>query len=779
VNDKQQKWFHSILLSISEAAIVVDERGKVNLLNSPAEMLTGWKLDEARGKELADFFYLINEDARVEVENRTKTALQEGRAVELSDNLLLTRRDGTKRHISGNIMPVCNDAGEITGAVLLIRNEPTEHEKFGMHGKSEEHLRVLVENAPVAIAMFDRSMRYIATSRRWLTDYGLTDTHLIGRSHYDVFPEILEYWKAAHQRGPAGEVQMSNEDRFVRKNGTVQWLQWELRPWHAADGSVGGIVIFTIDITEHIRSKEQLQESETRLRSAELLAKIGHFTFDEAGSNYQWSDGVKKIWGFDIEETPSFNDFVQRMHPEDRDDVIAEFKKSGQEKRDSEMEYRVVRSDGSVATVYSMRKFIYDKEKDLPIFFGTLVDITDQKLAEKEQADLQNQLQQAQKMESIGRLAGGIAHDFNNMLSIIIGYTELAIEKIDASKSLHSDLMEIFNAANRSANLTKQLLAFARKQTITPKIIDLNNVIGDMLKMLHRLIGENIDLTWIPGDNLGLVKMDPAQVDQILANLCVNARDAISGVGKITIETSNVTLDEAYCAQHPGFLPGSYIMIAVSDNGYGMNPETLSNIFEPYFSTKHAGKGSGLGLSIVYGVVKQNEGNINVYSEPGQGTTFKIYLSRHTAEGKANIIKSPDQVAQGGSEKILFVEDEPMILNLGRRMLKSLGYHVLATNSPTDALSLAKAHPETIDLLITDVVMPEMNGRDLAEQIKVIIPDLKILYISGYTADVIANHGVIEEGVILLPKPFSLLELATKIREAIMMKRSDEKEVRS
>lgn len=392
------------------------------------------------------------------------------------------------------------------------------------------------------------------------------------------------------------------------------------------------------------------------------------------------------------------------------------------------------------------------------------------KLAEQERDKLEAQLLQSQKMEAIGRLAGGVAHDFNNMLSVILGYADLALGKVDSSQPLHNALVQIRNASRRSANLTRQLLAFARKQIAAPVVLDLNEVIGEMLNILRRLIGEDIDLVWVPGDGLGLVKMDPAQVDQIMANLCVNARDAIFGVGKVTIETSNAIFDETWCVEHPGCIPGAYVMITVSDNGVGMDQGTLANIFEPYFTTKKEGEGTGLGLSTVYGIVKQNKGFITVSSKPGQGTIFNINLSRHEAEGGARQLKTAEQVAEGGNETILLVEDEIMILDLTRSMLESLGYKVLTAPGPSDALLLAKKHSGTIDLLITDVVMPEMNGLELAEQLKTIIADLKILYMSGYTADVIAHHGLLHTGVMLLEKPFSLTALAIKVRETIKAK---------
>jgi PAS domain S-box-containing protein len=391
-------------------------------------------------------------------------------------------------------------------------------------------------------------------------------------------------------------------------------------------------------------------------------------------------------------------------------------------------------------------------------------DITERKRSEEQQLQLREQLIQAQKMESVGRLAGGVAHDFNNMLSVILGYTELALHDVTPDTRLADYLRQIFSAARHSADITRQLLAFARKQTIAPKILDFNNAVSGMLNMVRRLIGEDIDLTWLPTTNLWSIKMDPSQLDQILANLCINARDAISGVGKITIETENIVFDEAYCAHHPGSIPGEYVLLAQSDNGCGIDKETLGHIYEPFYTTKQMGKGTGLGLATVYGIVKQNKGFINVYSELGRGTTFKIYLPRHRARTEPVAETDAKQVAVRGDETILLVEDEPAILALTETMLVYLGYTVLSANTPTEAIHLAKSYIGQIQLLFTDVIMPEMNGRDLAGHIMPLHPHLKVLFMSGYTANVIAHHGVLDHDVQFIEKPFSKKDLATKIR---------------
>ena len=380
---------------------------------------------------------------------------------------------------------------------------------------------------------------------------------------------------------------------------------------------------------------------------------------------------------------------------------------------------------------------------------------------------LSAQLQQAQKMESVGRLAGGVAHDFNNMLSVILGNTELALNGMDPTHPLFADLQEIRKAAERSAALTRQLLAFARKQTVSPKAVNLNAVLAEMIAMLRRLIGEDIDLVWKPCESLWPVKVDTSQISQILANLAINARDAMKDVGKLTIETRNTSINEVYCFKHAEAVPGDYVLLAVSDDGCGMDKNVLGHLFEPFFTTKSVGTGTGLGLATVYGIVKQNRGFINVYSEPGQGTTFTIYLPRHLGKVERTLVQNDTEPLMRGQETVLLLEDEPEILRVGETMLGNLGYQVLTATLPDEAIRLAEKHAGTIDLLLTDVVMPEMNGRDLSKRLTTLIPNLKCLFMSGYTANVIAHQGVLDEGVHFIQKPFSMKELATKVREAL------------
>ena len=418
------------------------------------------------------------------------------------------------------------------------------------------------------------------------------------------------------------------------------------------------------------------------------------------------------------------------------------------------------RKNGSLFTEEATISPILDHEGQVTNFVGVKRDITEQTL-------LETQLQQAQKMEAVGRLTGGVAHDFNNILGIIIGYTEIALEDVNPSQKLYHYLRKILDASERSANIVRQLLAFSRKQTISPKVFDLNTAVISILKMLHRLIGEDIDLSWLPGPDTLLIKMDPTQIDQILANLCVNAKDAINGTGKITIETMMVTFDEEYCASHIGFHPGKFVLLSISDNGCGIEKEAQNHIFEPFYSTKEPDGGTGLGLSTVYGIVKQNNGFINVYSEPGEDTTFKIYIPSSEEGQQEPSKKGTTENRESQGETVLLVEDEPLLLEMAQQMLQLLGYTVLIADRPEKALKIAKDYPENIDLVLTDVVMPEMSGKEMVSLIQPLHPKSQVLFMSGYTANVIAHNGVLDDGIHFIQKPYSVDELAHKIRNIL------------
>jgi len=381
---------------------------------------------------------------------------------------------------------------------------------------------------------------------------------------------------------------------------------------------------------------------------------------------------------------------------------------------------------------------------------------------EEELRHLQEQLAQAQTREACDLLTGGLTHDFTNMIQVILGFVEIALDKAGPDSALHDDLTEIRKAACRSADLTGELLALARQQPVSPRVMGLSETVADMLKILRRMIGADIELAWLLAAGDTSVKMDPAQIRQLLTNLCVNARYAIAGTGKITVETGVMTADAACCSRHGDAAPGEYATLTVSDTGCGMDAATLEHLFDPLLSAKGAGEGSGLGLSTVYSIVRQNKGFITISSEPGKGATFKIHLPRYLGDADA-LQKAPCP----NNETVLLVEDEPALLKMAARMLESLGYRVLTAGTPIEALELAEKHAFKIQLLLTDVVMPGMNGWDLVNNLLAFYPDVKYLFMSGHTANIIGHYGVLEEGVNFIQKPFSLRDLAQKVREAL------------
>ena len=515
------------------------------------------------------------------------------------------------------------------------------------------------------------------------------------------------------------------------------------------------------DISERKRVENMLLKSEMKYRNLFENAPIGIFSISSAGESLSINSAMAQIIGYELpEDTIQDNSRLQASLFADPEMQNRFMEILREKNRVENFVSKGQKADGKSIWLNINARSVQQNGDDALVIEGFTSDIT-------EQRKLEDQFRQAQKMESVGRLAGGVAHDYNNMLSVITGYAELTIESMEDDSPLRPNMEEILSAARRSTEITRQLLAFARRQTIRPRIIDLNETVENMLKIIHRLIGEDIDLLWKPVNDPWLVKMDPSQIDQILANLCVNARDAISGVGKLTIETGKATFDELYCADHAGFIPGEFVLLAVSDDGHGMEKPVQEMIFEPFFTTKDESRGTGLGLATVYGIVKQNNGFINVYSEPGRGTTFKIFLSRHDGEAKSFPAEETIATLQTGDETILVVEDEKSIREMTVKILENFGYRVLSAGNPQKALHLAKAHSGEIHLLITDVILPDMNGRALAEKLKTFHPNAKTLFMSGYTANVIAHHGVLYEGVNFIQKPFSPKELAVKTRASL------------
>lgn len=479
-----------------------------------------------------------------------------------------------------------------------------------------------------------------------------------------------------------------------------------------------------------------------------------------------WNDAWYKTFGYSRQEADGKSGLEVGLWvtPGDRKQFLSN---AGSVEGSEPVEVQMRHRDGSVRHCMVYGSFIGKPGQQ--ILMVAYLDVSHRKQSEEERQKLHDQLAISQKLESVGQLAGGVAHDYNNMLGVIIGHTELAT--IKASKISENPLEkhhhEILKAAKRSTELTQQLLAFARKQTIVPKLIDINDCVNSTLQMLRYLIGENIELDWLPSKQKATVMLDPGQLDQMLMNLSVNGRDAIAGAGKITIETERVTFDIHQCRAHSYMEPGNYVMLSVTDNGCGMDTEIKSKIFEPFYTTKGLHQGTGLGLATVYGIVKQNNGFINVYSEPGKGSCFRIYLPWGGSGSTETSFLADEALHTGKGELILVVEDEQVLLDINTIMLEDLGYKVIGAELPSKAIQIAEQYKGKIDLLLTDVVMPEMNGRDLAKEVGAGGPEMACLFMSGYSANVISNHGVLEEGVCFIQKPFTMKQLGVKVHEAL------------
>lgn len=514
-------------------------------------------------------------------------------------------------------------------------------------------------------------------------------------------------------------------------------------------------------------TQEALRSSEKKYRRLHESMIDGFIFVDMLGNILETNQSFCKMLGYSAEELSRMTNIdltPKQWHGYEKDIVINQILPNDFSEI-YEKEY--IRKDGTIFPV-ELRTFLVRNDHGREEGMWAIVrDLSDRKRAEKVRNELENQLHQAQKMESVGRLAGGVAHDYNNMLSVILGCSELALKKTEPGSPLHNDLQVILDAATRSANITRQLLAFARKLAISPRVLDLNATVEGTLKMLQRLIGEDITLVWRPEKDLWPVKIDPSQIDQILANLCVNARDAIEGVGTLTIETATAVLDKNSCNALSGVFPGDYVLLAISDTGCGMTPDILGKIFEPFFTTKEIGEGTGLGLATVYGIIKQNHGCINVTSEPGKGTNFTIYLPRHMDPIPRMVVEKKKVPEPGKSETILIVEDETAILRLISQILKDAGYTALTASSPAEAIAIVRDYRQSLQLLITDMVMPKMSGRDLADFLSAEIPGLKCLFMSGYTSSLINSQDAKDKGLYFIQKPFSPEDLATMVGEVL------------
>ncbi len=619
---------------------------------------------------------------------------------------------------------------------------------------------LISENAADMIAVVDMEGRQLYNSLSFQKALGYSPEELQASSSFEqIHPDDRDRVKQAAEDARRSGIGKTLEYRLRHKNGTWLVLESTSSVIRNANGHPEKLVIVNRDITERKRAEEALRQSEAGFRSVVEDAPYGIYRSSPSGRFLQVNPAFQKMLGYDLEEELLRKDLASDIFRHTGEyQRLAELLTGTEEAKDVELEWK--RQDGTPITVRCSGRSIND-ENGAPAYFEVFAeDVTEKRVLER-------QLRMAQKMEAIGRLSGGIAHDFNNILGVIIGYSRVLGKALSTNTALREHALEIEKAGQRAASLTKQLLAFSRQQVLTPAVLNLNTLASDMEKMLPRLLGEDIEVSLALDPELGNVKADQSQIEQVIMNLAVNARDAMPMGGKLKIQTGNVELDQAYTWNHPGSKVGSYVMLTVTDTGTGMDAGTLTHIFEPFFTTKERGKGTGLGLATVYGVVKQSNGYIWVDSAPGKGTSFQIYLPQHVGQLVVDAPITDSREKLRGSETILLVEDADPLRKLAQTFLEGGGFRVLSAENGEKALELATRFGGKFDLLLTDVVMPGMNGRVLAEQLFSRQPGMKVLYMSGYTDSFIAGHGVLDPKTHLLHKPFTEEVLIRKVREVL------------
>jgi PAS domain S-box-containing protein len=624
----------------------------------------------------------------------------------------------------------------------------------------EELFHLISENAADMIAIVDMEGRRIFNSLSYQRVLGYSPQELRASTPFQqIHPDDRERVREAAEKARHSGIGQTLEYRLRHKNGTWLVLESTSSVIRDAKGEPEKLVIVNRNITERKRAEEALRRSEADFRSVVEDAPYGIYRASITGRFLQVNPAVLKMLGYEQEHELLERDLAADIFRHDGEyQHLADLLMRTEEVKDIEMEWK--KKDDTSITVRCSGRRIND-ENGAPAYFAVFAeDVTEKRVLER-------QLRMAQKMEAIGRLSGGIAHDFNNLLGVIIGYSRVLKRALGAGNALCEHALEIEKAGERAASLTKQLLAFSRQQVLTPAILDLNTLASDMQGMLPRLLGEDIQVSLELDPELGSVKADQSQIEQIIMNLAVNARDAMPMGGKLKIQTTNVELDQTYTRNHSGSKIGDYVLLAVTDTGTGMDAATLTHIFEPFFTTKERGQGTGLGLATVYGIVKQSDGYIWVDSVPGKGASFQIYLPRHAGQPAVEEQKFDLGEKLGGSESILLVEDAEPLRKLAQTFLEASGFRVLSAGSGEEALEVAAGCGRSLDLLLTDVVMPGMNGRVLAEQLSPRQPGIKVLYMSGYTDSFIAGHGVLEPGTYLLHKPFTEEVLIQKVRDVL------------
>jgi PAS domain S-box-containing protein len=656
--------------------------------------------------------------------------------------------------------------GQMRGVIEYVRDITDQKQAEEALQTERKRFRILSEYAPFGMLMIDvnGTISYINPKFEELFGYDLKDIP-DGRTWFKkAYPDptyrrnVISSWVNDLKLFAPGE-RRPRVYTVTCKDGTekiINFIPVQLE--------TGENLVTCEDNTQHMRFERTMRESEERYRTLFEGSRDAVYITTREGRYVDFNKAYLDLFGYNKEELTVLYAQETYLHPDDRYQFQQEIEKKGFV---SDYEVKLQKKDKREMDCLLTASVRRDNDGTILGYQGIIRDITERKRAEQEMKTLEEQLRQSQKMEAIGRLAGGIAHDFNNMLTIIKGYCQLSLSELKEDHPLRENLDGIHKATDRATDLVRKILAFSRRQTMEMKVLDLNTLLTDLDKLLRRIIGEDIELVTILAEDLGSVKADPGQIEQVILNLAVNAKDAMPNGGKLTIETANAELDETYARSHIVVIPGRYVMFSMSDIGVGMSPEVRERIFEPFFTTKEKDKGTGLGLSTVYGIVKQSGGNIWVYSELGQGTTFKIYLPREEKLPEETLEKGLEEELPGGRETVLVVEDEDGVRKLTVQILQKHGYKVLEASQGDEALFISKKYEEPIHLLITDVVMPGMSGHELSDRLSSLRPEIEILYMTGHTNGAIIHHGVLEPGVNLLQKPFTPEGLARKVREVL------------
>ena len=760
----REQFFQAVFEQSAIGVAIVDLDGRPVLANAALERFLGFTAAELNRLTYHDI--TLPEDLAIDAERAAQLAAGEVDHYVVEKRYV--RKDDTVVWGKLTVSLLRSATGEPQFVLAMVEDIDERKRAERVHEAlrgSEQRYRRVVETAYEGVWTIDASAKTEYVNHRMATMLGFTVDEMLGRSVFDFIDEDMRSQAAANLERRRHGVTELHEFRLRRKDGSPLWALMSTSPILDEDGTFIGALAMVTDITERKRAADALRESEARYRGLVELAPDAILVHCE-GLIVFANRAAAHVFGVDSPDALIGSPVIEFVHPDYRHVVAARIQRLGAAGDTAPLiEEELLRRDGTsfhaeiaaVAITYEGRPGVQVVARD----------ITERRRAETAMRELESQLRHAQKMEAVGQLAGGIAHDFNNLLTVINTYSDFLLEELDEASPLRGDVVEIQRAGGRAASLTRQLLAFSRKQILQPGVLDLNDVVKGIEPMLRRLIGDDIRIVMNAASGLGRVEADHGQIEQVLVNIAVNARDAMPNGGRLSIETANVTLDNAYAAQHPAVVPGEYVMLALSDTGSGMDEATRARVFEPFFTTKELGKGTGLGLSTVFGIVKQSGGYVWCYSEPGNGTVFKVYLPRADHVKSRATMPARRSTAATGCEVLLLVEDEDAVRALARRILERHGYTILEARDGADALRIASRHTERIDALVTDIVMPELAGHQVYQTLLQSRPDLRVLYMSGYTEHDILRRGLVQRDTAFLQKPFTASSLARAVRSVL------------